>query len=170
MEVDVKFQVPAVIENFEQVVTNAVNNVVASLDFSAVIDGKIKAAIASLVIPPSTGSGDLKLRTVVADTMLMEEDDVVVSFLSNDIDKVAVFLPPITKTKRVSFLTRNGGMEILPSPMNTIDGAFNITLGVAEVASLVTTASGDMFVKKIEPRKYDTANLVSDGIDTWYIM
>ena len=170
MDVDVKFQVPAIIENFDQILTGAVNNVIASLDFGVMVDKKIKAAIASLVIPPSTGSGDLKLRTVVADTKLVEEDDVVVSFLSGDTDKAVVFLPPITKTKRMSFLTRNGGMEILPSPLNTIDGAFNITLGVAEVASLVTTASGDVFVKKIEPRKYDTVNLVSDGIDTWYIM
>ena len=187
MEVDVKFQVPATLENFSQVVasevnsvinsmnlapvdvTGAVNVAIANLDLYQTIADKVAQAVASIDVQPS-GLASLKLKLINGYTILSDDDDVMVTTLPSDTAVATVHLPPIGEVKRKHFLIRTGGVNVVPAPMNTIEGMYSVKFGVDTVASQVMIGSTASLVYKQVPAKYESACFMSDGIDTWYIM
>ena len=176
------------IEDIEQIVASEVYSVVASmnlvtaadvsavvdsavlyLDIPQMIDDAVAQAVASLEVP-TTGPAQLKLKMINGYTVLSDDDDVMVTSLPSDTDVATVHLPPIGDAKKKHFLVRNGGFKLIPAPSNTIQGMYSVEFGVETVASSVMLGTTASLVYKKFPSKYDTANLVSDGVDTWYIM
>ncbi len=150
-------------------VTAAIDTAITNLNIPQMVDDAVAQAVASLEVP-TTGPAQLNLRMINGYTVLSDDDDVMVTSLPSDTDVATVHLPPISSAKKKHFLIRNGGMNLIPDSSNTIQGMYSVEFGVETVASQVMIGSTASLVYKKVPVKYDTANLVSDGIDTWYVM
>jgi hypothetical protein len=138
----------------------------------SVVDAKVASLDLSTATPVATiiSKTQLKKQEVTTNTNIDSDTDVVVSNLNIRTDKVRVSLPTITETKKMTFVARRGGMDIIPYKANNIDGNFLITIGVGEIASLVGSGSTATYIKKPIALPYETVELVNDGIDTWYII
>lgn len=157
------------IEGLEDHIASLCSNYVTKDEFFNVINSFLSSLDVTSVLQP-------KHQEVTENVVVGIDSAVVYSNLENETDVALVSLPVINnKTRRITFLARRGGMKIVPNgyglpTRNTIDGCFGVTIGVGEYASAVGEGETATFVMKKVARKFETVDLVSDGVDTWYII
>lgn len=163
------------IEGLEAYIASLCTNYVTKDELESVVNAAVEAAIASLDITPAP-QPQPTWQEVTGDTPVDINSAVVYSNLENETDIAVVALPVISDNiQRVTFLARHGGMNIIPNgyglpTRNTIDGCFGITIGVGEYASAVGEGETATFITKRVARKFESVDLVNDGVDTWYIV
>lgn len=130
---------------------------------------EIAKVLASLVVVPA----QLTSQEVTGDASVTA--DVVYSNLESETDVAVVTLPVINTPKKVTLVAKRGGLKIMPNgynlpQRNTIQGDLDLTIGVDQLASLVGSPLATTCVMKPIFYKYANVTLLSDGVDTWYVV
>jgi hypothetical protein len=174
----VRIEIADLEEYIASVVADATSNFITIEQAAYLINEGVKyevaKAVASLEFPVASGC-EHKVTTQEVKGDTVAGADVVYSNLDNELDVAKVSLPRAVDAKKITFLAKLGGMSIEPNSYNlpqrdTIEGSLGITVGVGEVASHIGSPLTASYIMKPVFYKYENVTLLSDGVDTWYVV